>query len=115
MRFFADECVDHRIVRSLRSDGHEVLEPQFGTHGAPDASVLKAATAKDCILLTADSDFGALLFRDGMAAKGVFYFRSDDPETCIAAVQDHLDDVAGAIVVVTDNGVRKRPLSPGAF
>ncbi len=112
MRFFADECVDMRLVRALRADGHEVLEP---ARGASDISVLAEASKAGCILLTADSDFGALLVRDGLSASGVICFRSDDVSRCLAAVRDHVDDAEGAILVVTDTGVRTRPLSPGAL
>ena len=115
MRFFADECIDMRIARALRQDGHEVLEPDFGRRGASDASVLTTANDAHCILLTADSDFGTLLFRDGMTAKGVFFFRSDNVDHCIASVRDHLIHVEGAIIVITDGGVRARPLSSGAL
>ncbi|MEQ8435434.1 MAG: DUF5615 family PIN-like protein [Oceanicaulis sp.] len=115
MRFFADECVDMRIVRALRRAGHEVLEPGQSERGGPDIGVLKAALDHNAVLLSEDSDFGALLFRDALTAIGVVYFRCDDPQRCVEAVLENLDKVAGAIVVVTDQGVRVRPLEGGAF
>lgn len=115
MRFFADECVDMRIVRALRDAGHVVLEPEHGARGAPDSGVLAAAAANDAVLLTEDSDFGALLFRDGLKAIGVFYFRCDDPKRCVDAVLENLDRVTGAIVVVTEAAIRIRPLERGPF
>jgi predicted nuclease of predicted toxin-antitoxin system len=115
VRFFADECVDMRIVRILRRAGYEVLEPAQSARGGSDIDVLSAALDQNAVLLTEDSDFGALLFRDGLTAIGVFYFRCDDPQRCAAAVIENLDAVAGSIVVVTDHGVRVRPLQGGAF
>lgn len=110
MRFFADECVDMRVVHALRNAGHEVLQPDFSDRGAADGSVLEAALKSRAVLLTEDRDFGALLFRDLHDAVGVFYFRCDDPVRCTRAVLDTLERVQGHFVVVTDRAIRVRPL-----
>ncbi|MCC5994813.1 MAG: DUF5615 family PIN-like protein [Oceanicaulis sp.] len=102
--------MDMRIVRALRSAGHEVLQPDFSDRGAADDSVLETALKNRAVLLTEDRDFGALLFRDSLDAMGVFYFRCDDPVRCTKAVLDTLDRVLGNFVVVTDRAVRVRPL-----
>jgi predicted nuclease of predicted toxin-antitoxin system len=110
VRFFADECVDMRVVHALRSAGHEVLQPDFSDRGAADDSVLETALNNKAVLLTEDRDFGALIFRDLHDAVGVFYFRCDDPGRCTKAVLDTLDRVHGNLVVVTDRAIRVRPL-----
>ncbi|MFP4520032.1 MAG: DUF5615 family PIN-like protein [Oceanicaulis sp.] len=115
MRVFADECVGMRIVRALGEAGQEVLEPEHGARDAPDTGVLSAARGGKAILLTEDSDFGALLFRDGLSAVGVFYVRCDDPDICVRAVLDNPGAAAGSIVVVSARGVRVRPLERGPF
>ncbi|KAA5803978.1 hypothetical protein F1654_09325 [Alkalicaulis satelles] len=99
-----------RIVRALRSAGHEVLQPDFSARGAADDSVLEAALKSRAVLLTEDRDFGALLFRDSRDAVGVVYFRCDDPARCTQAVLDTLHRVTGHFVVVTDRAIRVRPL-----
>lgn len=113
MRFFADECIDMRVARALEAEGHEIVEPHRSQKGAPDLAVLASASEQDCILLTADGDLGRLLFVDGLTARGVFYLRSDDPDTCLKGIRDHLGCVEGAIVVVSDRAVRVRPLAKG--
>lgn len=114
MRFFADECVDMRIMRALRSAGHEVLQPDFSHRRAADDRVLETALKNKAVLLTEDRDFGALIFRDLLDAVGVFYFRCDDPGRCTKAVLDTLDRVHGNLVVVTDRAIRLRPLKGGS-
>jgi hypothetical protein len=110
VRFFADECVDMRVVHALRNAGHEVLQPDFSDRGAADDSVLETALNNKAVLLTEDRDFGALIFRDLHDAVGVFYFSCDDPGRCTKAVLDTLDRVHGNLVVITDRAIRVRPL-----
>lgn len=114
MRFFADECVDMRIVRALRSAGHEVLQPDFSDRRAADDRVLETALKNKAVLLTEDRHFGALIFRDLHDAVGVFYVRCDDPGRCTKAVLDTLDRVQGNFVLVTDRAIRVRPLKGGS-
>lgn len=65
MKILADEGVDRPIVELLRQSGHQVwyvaeLEP-----GISDNVVLDLANRERAILLTADRDFGELVFRQG--------------------------------------------------
>ena len=62
MKIVADESVDWPIVERLRRDGHEVIAILETCPGAPDARVLEIANASEAILLTADHDFGELVF-----------------------------------------------------
>ncbi|XBQ16648.1 MAG: DUF5615 family PIN-like protein [Oceanicaulis sp.] len=110
MRFFADECADRRVLRALRDAGHEVELSAPDAQGAPDEFVLARSNVLGGVLVTADKDFGALIFGRGLKATGVVLLRSADPDRCTAAILDHLAQLEGAILVVSDRSVRLRPL-----
>ena len=58
----ADECVNHKILKSLRDLGYTVLTAQdFNLAGAVNGTVLKKAVEKKFVLLTEDQDFCNLL------------------------------------------------------
>jgi predicted nuclease of predicted toxin-antitoxin system len=63
MKLLADESVDQQIVDRLRKDGHEVWYVTEMEPGISDDLVLKKANQEMAILLTANKDFGELVFR----------------------------------------------------
>jgi predicted nuclease of predicted toxin-antitoxin system len=65
MIFFADESLDRQIIARLRQDGHAVLDVTEMDPGISDDKVLSMAKESKAILLTADRDFGDLVFRQG--------------------------------------------------
>ena len=75
MRIVADESVDGRIVDRLRLAGHDVLSIAESAPGTPDDEVLAAADMAGILLLTADKDFGELVYRRQMAHCGVVLLR----------------------------------------
>lgn len=63
MTFLADENIDTQVVRTLRESGYDIeyiAEFQPGIH---DGSVMDKANRDGRILITADKDFGELVFR----------------------------------------------------
>lgn len=68
MRIIADESVDGRIIGRLRLAGHDVLAIAESAAGTPDDLVLANADTAGVLLLTADKDFGELVFRRRIAA-----------------------------------------------
>ena len=63
MKFVADESVDFPIVERLRQDGHSVWAVVEMDAGIADDLVLDHANRQNAVLLTADKDFGELVFR----------------------------------------------------
>jgi len=63
VNLLADEGVDRQIVARLRRDGHNVRYVAEMSPGIPDEAVLDAANRGEALLLTADKDFGELVFR----------------------------------------------------
>ena len=62
MRIIADESVDARIVDRLRRAGHDILSIAESAPGTPDDLVLTKSDAAGVLLMTADKDFGELVY-----------------------------------------------------
>ena len=63
MNFLADENVDRQIVHRLRERGHVMLYVLEMDPGVSDDVVHNLANESQSLLLTADKDFGELVFR----------------------------------------------------
>jgi predicted nuclease of predicted toxin-antitoxin system len=75
MNFIADEGVDRQIVERLRQDGHRIWYVAEMEPGISDDTVLDLANQKSALLLTADKDFGELVFRQHRLIPGVVLIR----------------------------------------
>jgi predicted nuclease of predicted toxin-antitoxin system len=73
VRLLADEGVDAAIVARLRFDGHDLVYVAELSPGITDDAVLELANADERILMTADKDFGELVFRLRRVAFGVLW------------------------------------------
>lgn len=116
MRFLADECCDALVVRTLRDMGYEVAYVAELDPGLTDTDVLAQSVSEERILLTEDRDFGDLIFREQETAYGVVLLRippEERPqkrERITVLIQQYQNELPGAIVVVTLNTIRIRPL-----
>ena len=63
MNLLADEGVDRQIVALLRQAGHDVLYIAELEPGIADQTVFDKANRLNALLITADKDFGELVFR----------------------------------------------------
>jgi predicted nuclease of predicted toxin-antitoxin system len=70
MSLLADEGVERQVVERLRRDGHTVIYVAEMEPGIADNLVLERANSVAAILLTADKDFGELVFREGQLSSG---------------------------------------------
>jgi predicted nuclease of predicted toxin-antitoxin system len=70
MNLLADESVDRQVVERLRRDGHELIYIAESEPGITDGLVLERANERTALLLTADKDFGELVFREGRLSSG---------------------------------------------
>jgi predicted nuclease of predicted toxin-antitoxin system len=75
VNFLADESVDGQIVEGLRRNGHLVRYIAEMEPGISDESVLELANQENLLLLTADRDFGELVFRQGLFGPGIVLIR----------------------------------------
>lgn len=114
MTFVADEGVDRSVVERLRTEGHEVLYVAEMDPGIADDEVLRLANERDALLITADKDFGELVFRLGRASPGVLLIRlpglaaAERANVLSAVVRAHGVELAAAFSVVSAGRVRIR-------
>jgi len=71
----ADEDVDGPVVQRLRNDGHDIIYVADLSPGVTDDDVLRQANDRGALLLTADKDFGELVFRQRLVHSGVLLLR----------------------------------------
>ncbi len=114
MNVLADEGVDGPIVRRLRQDGHKVLYVAELAVGISDPEVLNLANEADCVLLTADKDFGELIFRQRRLTKGVLLMRlaglslARKAEIVAAVIKEHGVILPYGFSVINANTFRTR-------
>lgn len=89
----ADESCDFAVVRALRGAGHDVIAVTEISPAIRDEIVLALAHDDKRVLLTEDTDFGELVYADGLGNSGVILFRfPTDARTAMVAAA--LDTVA---------------------
>lgn len=114
MKFLADESVDKYIVDVLREMNHSVYYVVESIPSANDLVVLEKATTLGALLITADKDFGDMVFRQGWSTKGILLLRlsSLDRTRKIEIVKyiigHHHKELWGCFTVASENGVRIR-------
>ncbi|MBV8976882.1 MAG: DUF5615 family PIN-like protein [Alphaproteobacteria bacterium] len=119
MRFLVDNALSPLIARQLRDNGHDATHLRdLGLQAAPDEVVFDLAAAEDRILISADTDFGALLARRSLTKPSVILFRGEitrNPKIQAATLLANLPAIedavlAGSIVVFEEARVRIRNL-----
>lgn len=114
MNLLADEGVDRPIVKHLREAGFTVLYVAEMEPGISDDEVLNRANQHNALLLTADKDFGELVFRLGRINAGVVLLRlgglatETKADTVTTALQMHASEMMNAFSVISPGVVRIR-------
>lgn len=114
MRFIADENLDRQIVERLRLEGHTVWYVADMEPGIGDPDVLDTANREQAILLTADKDFGELVYRQRLINPGVILVRLAGfpppvkAEIVTKAITAHSHALADGFTVITDKNIRIR-------
>ena len=118
MRLLIDEDLPRAMAEALRRLGHDVAHVRGDAPGGADEQAPARATAEGRVLVTADKDFGDLVFGAGLGAgSGIILLRlrGSIPTWAAALVvaAGERDDWTGVFAVVTEGGVRARPLPRG--
>jgi predicted nuclease of predicted toxin-antitoxin system len=114
VNLFADESVERQVVERLRLDAHDVEYVAELTPSIVDEEVLQRANARETVLVTADKDFGDLVFRQGLVHSGVVPLRlaglanATKAEIVAEVVRLHAAELIGAFTVITPGQVRIR-------
>lgn len=123
MRFLVDENLSPRLATLLVDAGHDADHvARVGLRASDDAILLEFAESTKAVIVSADTDFSALLSRTTRTSPSVVLFRrlaDRRPEQQARLILDNLDQFAsaleqGAVVVFMDERIRVRrlPLIP---
>ena len=114
MKLVADENVDQQIVDRLRAGGHEVLFVAELDPGIDDEAVLLRSRQANAILLTADKDFGELVFRQRLLHAGVLLIRLAGVAPGVKAtlvatmLERHGEELGAGFAVLSEHSFRMR-------
>jgi len=94
------------------------ITPERGLERAEDDVLLDLARDEQWVVISGDTDFGALLALAHRTSPSVILFRSRDHRTAeqqVVLVLEHIDDLAddltgGAVAMITDERIRVRRL-----
>lgn len=119
MKLLLDANLSPGVARRLNEAGHDAVHVvEIGLMTASDPEIMRAAAEARRVLVTADSDFAAMLALGGARAPSVILLRSADhmrPPEQAALLAANLPVVAedlerGAIVSLTSRHLRVREL-----
>lgn len=118
MKLLVDMNLSPRWVRMLADAGMEAKHwSTLGANNAPDSEIMAYARANDCVVLTHDLDFSAILAATQGEKPSVVQIRADDvsPEAIgkqvvVALLQMASELEAGALLTVDPNRTRLRVL-----
>lgn len=119
MRFLLDEGLSPRLGDLLADAGHDVVHVRdIGLKSSPDPDILRRAIDEQRIMITLDTDFGALVAHSHATVPSIVLFRGQvtrradrQAALLLTNLEDVADDLnAGAVVVVGDDRVRVRRL-----
>jgi len=114
VKILADEGVDRPIVVRLRQSGYQVWYVAEMGPGISDETVLDLANREEAILLTADKDFGELVFRQERMTGGIILIRLAGispvrkAEIVASALGAHGGEMERVFTVITPGAVRIR-------
>ena len=114
MKILIDMNLSPRWAEFLGNGGHECMHwSNIGAAGAPDTVIMEYAAKHDCIVLTHDLDFGAILAATAGNKPSVVQIRADNlsPSAIGAAILRAIKQMetqlrAGALVTVDPSRAR---------
>lgn len=113
MKWLADENFPFTSFEFLRLQGLDIKHVGIDWPSVMDVNVIKLAADQNRIILTFDSDFGTLIFKDGYSPIGVVYFRlvghlPIEPANILLELITSDYAFEGFLTVVSSNGIRQR-------
>ena len=119
MNFLIDENLSPRVAELLTKAGHDSVHVRdLEATSAPDTTVMALAVSEGRVIISADTDFGALLAQARATEPSVILVRElleVRPPDLVNIIIDHLDVLephlqTGAIAAFTTTGIRVRAL-----
>ncbi len=116
MKFLANENIPYQTFLKLKSGGWDIDHISGSNAGITDVEVISHSLKESRIIITFDSDYGNLVYRNGYKPLGVIYlrFKSYTTDSLIAILQELVtnDDLAleNKFTVVDQNQIRQRDI-----
>lgn len=119
MRFLVDNAMSPTIAVALRDAGHDAVHlREKGLQAEPDSVVFEMAEREDRVIVSADTDFGALLAARDRPKPSFVLFRRTSGLRPVEIANQLLEIVGryesrletGCIVTVRDDRIRVRRL-----
>lgn len=122
MRFLVDNALSPIVAKDLNAAGHDAVHVrEIGLNAASDDVIFDRAAEDGRVLLSADTDFGAILAQRRASKPSVILFRHGlerkprDQTPVILANLPQLEDAIeqGSLVILEPSRVRIRTLPVG--
>jgi predicted nuclease of predicted toxin-antitoxin system len=119
MKILVDNALSPDVAEGLRQAGHDAAHVRdLGLATADDSAIFARAAQDDCVLLSADTDFGTLLALRAETKPSVILLRGATPRRPaeqVALLLANLPSISidlenGAIVIIEPTRIRIRSL-----
>lgn len=119
MKFLVDQNRSPRLANALRNAGHDAVHTlDLGLERAEDEDLLLLAAEQDRVIVSGDTDFGALLALLNRRSPSVILFRSrklltaaEQADLILGYLDELSEDLeAGCVAVISDTRIRVRRL-----